>query len=72
MRKYGEINGVSFSDQGFSIYNLAYEYKLRSVDGSVLVYANSMAELRAEISKFIGEAEYEPGEVPVRSLSHIS
>jgi len=52
MRKYGEIDGVYFVFQGFSIWNLAYEYKLSYDCVTILTYANTMKELKQEINKF--------------------
>jgi hypothetical protein len=52
MRKYGEIVEVSFRSQGFSIYDLSNEYKIWDGCSSKLVCANSMAELKSEITKF--------------------
>lgn len=51
MRTYGEIRGVSFRKVGFSIYHLANEYKISNGQETISVYVNSMAELKAEISK---------------------
>ena len=52
MRTYGEIDNVSFEAQGFSIYELAEEYKLWKYGLNKTVYVNSMTELKAEIAKF--------------------
>lgn len=59
MRTYGEIAGVSFRKVGFSIYTLKTEYKLSTGDGSVSVYADTMKELKKEITKYKGEGNGE-------------
>ena len=54
MRTYGEIGGVDFVRQGFSIYNLATEYRLSYQGETSTVYVNNMAELKDEIRKLSG------------------
>ena len=55
MRRYGDIGGVYFIRQGYSIYSLAYEYKLTHNGEASTVYVNNMTELREEISKLAGD-----------------
>jgi hypothetical protein len=53
VRKWGEIDGVTFRRQGWCIYNLAIEYKLNWYNGSATVYVNNFKELKEEIQKAI-------------------
>ena len=55
MRKYGDIGGVYFVRQGYSIYNLADEYKLVYNGEASIVYVNNITELREEIRNLAGD-----------------
>jgi len=55
MRSYGEIAGVGFSNQGFDVYNLAYQYKLFSMYETRIVFVCDMTELKDEIRKLASE-----------------
>lgn len=55
MRKYGDIGNVHFSNQGWNIYNLAFEYKLSYNGYTNFIYVTTMKELKEEIAKKIGE-----------------
>lgn len=69
MRRHGYIAGVSFVKTGWSIYNLAYEYRLTEGEGSHVVYVNSMAELKQEIRKIVGDYHYEQeNQIPMSLL----
>ena len=59
VRKYGYIGNAYFSHQGFSIRNLAEEYKIVCNEESKTVYVNSMSELKHEIAEIYGERERE-------------
>jgi hypothetical protein len=54
MRKHGEIGGVYFRMQRFSIYSLGYEYRLFYGGDSSLVSVRNMKELKQEIAKLAG------------------
>jgi hypothetical protein len=55
MRSYGEIGEVCFQRKGWSIYNLATEYRVWDGCRSKSVFVNSMLELKEELNKFIWE-----------------
>lgn len=49
--KRGEINGVQFQYVRWSIYALAYEYKISAGHGSQTIYVNTLTDLKNEIGK---------------------
>ena len=53
MRKYGEIDEVSFRYQGYNIYNLDHEYTLSKNGCTKIVYVGTMKALKEEIREFI-------------------
>lgn len=53
MRSYGEYADVSFQRVGWSIYNLAYEYRIWDGYDAKSVFVTSMRELKDEINKFV-------------------
>jgi len=55
MRKYGEIDGVLFVNEGFDIYNLLYKFKI-NINGDVSrIYVSNMKDLRKQIADKITE-----------------
>lgn len=57
MRKYGVINGISFLNEGFDIYNLSYKFKINNNGDVSFIYVYNMKELREGISKLITEGK---------------
>lgn len=73
MRTHGTIDGVKFKRLGFSIYEVADEYRL-VLDGKVkTVYVLTMKELRRKIAEFSGVfIDGKKDQVQVQPLSRIS
>lgn len=68
MRTHGTIDGVKFKRVGFSIYEVADEYRL-VLDGKVkTVYVLSMKALRRKIAEFAGIYIGDSGISKVRPL----
>lgn len=57
MRTRGEIDGVRFTRQQWSIYHLATAYLLYDGEECQTVYVNTMLELKREIANMAGTNE---------------
>ena len=59
IKRYGEINGAIYRNQGYCPYSQSIKYKV-SYDGEVYyVYVNNYRELKEEVIKITGTYDEE-------------